>query len=247
MTTWGRKSFEQDGLAIAKGNSLGHSFVHKSGYNPQVDSNTDPETLWTAGGLYPWEQFTTARTVYISSNSLLDNGQVIIDGLDDNFNVIKETLPIVGTQVATSTKAYRRVNALIFVDGSTNNVGTINARVGSSLGVIVSQIYPTFGVSVSATYTVPSGYTAYILVGDFSVQKNEGAQVQFKVRAFGSSFRLSHLSESFQNTYRYDFPIPLPLSEKSDLDVLVYQVETNGTRVSANFDLILVDNSNQNR
>jgi len=242
MTTWSRQLYENDYFAIAKGESNGQSFIHKNGYNFDIDATTDPETIWTVGGLYPWSEFNSSRTIYVQSTSALENGQVLIDGLDDNFNVIQEYLPVVGTATSVSTLSYKRVNAMIFVDGDQTNIGTVSARVGSSAGVVVAEIFTGFGITSSATYTVPAGFTAYILCGDFTVKKGEGAQVQFKVRAFGSSFRTSHIAEAYQASYRYDFLIPLPIPEKSDLDVLVYQVESNNTRVSSNFDLILVDN-----
>ena len=247
MTTWPRQIYESNYFAIAKGESNGHSFIHKNGYNPDIDATTDPETIWTAGGLYPWSEFDSSRTIYVQSTSASENGQVLIDGLDDNFNVIQEYIPVVGTTTGVSTLSYKRVNNMIFVDGDQSNLGTITGRVGSSVGAVVSEIDPTFGVSMSATYTVPAASTAFILVGDFTVQKGEGAQVQFKVRAFGSSFRVAHIAEAYQSSYRYEFLAPLPLPEKSDLDVQVFQVETNNTRVSSNFDIILVQNSFLNK
>jgi hypothetical protein len=39
---------------------------------------------------------------------------------------------------------------------------------------------------------------------------------------------------------------PLRFPEKTDIDIIAYQVESAGTRVSCNFDLILVDNARPN-
>ena len=41
-------------LQVARGQIPGHSVVHKFGANFDIDNNSEPETVWTAGGLYPW-------------------------------------------------------------------------------------------------------------------------------------------------------------------------------------------------
>jgi hypothetical protein len=51
------------------------------------------------------------------------------------------------------------------------------------------------------------------------------------------------MAEVFESTYRYDFPIPLPLPEKTDLEVRADKVETNNTRVTSNFTMVLVKNT----
>jgi len=240
MTTWGKLNFENNYFAIARGEVDGFSHLHRSGYNPQIDSNTDPETIWTGGGLYPWSEFNTPRTLYVQSTSALESGTVTVYGLDSNFNQTQEVFEIVGTATHVSSLTFSRVNGAFFTSPN-SNLGDITVRVGSSTGVVVSDIPIGFGVSLSTAYTVPFGKTAFIVSGNFTVQKGEGAQVQFLARYFGDNFKIAHIAEAFQNTYRYDFNVPVMLPAKSDLDVLVYQVVTNGTRVTANYDLILVD------
>jgi hypothetical protein len=90
---------------------------------------------------------------------------------------------------------------------------------------------------------VPAGYTAYMMAGDFSVQKAKDAQVLLMQRPFGKpNFRIAHMAEVYEGTYRYDFPIPLPLPEKTDFEVRADNVETNNTRVTSNFTMALIKN-----
>ena len=227
-------------LEVAKGNVAGHSFVHKFGANFSVDTNTDPETVWSAGGLYPWGSLTTAQTLYVLSTDAGDRHNVEIQGLDANYEVQTETVTLTGTTAVTTTNTYLRVYRMISTNG---NNGDITARVTSASGTVVAQIDAGKSQTLMAVYTVPAGKTAYLTCGDFSIQKGKDAQVQFFQRQFGSNnFRVAHMAETFENYYRYDFTIPLPLPEKTDIEVRAGEVEFNNTRVTANFDLLLVDN-----
>ena len=48
-------------LEVAKGNVVGHSQMNKYGHNPEVTTATDPEDVWSGGGLYEFYFITTAR------------------------------------------------------------------------------------------------------------------------------------------------------------------------------------------
>ena len=243
MPSWARQKFENDGISVAKGEVPGYSFVHVTGYNPDIDSGA-PETIWSGGGLYPWSTWDQAYALTVVSTSASDTGSVVVYGLDSDYNPIQEEIDFNGLTSGTGTQEFIRVNRAIYKNGDGSNVGTITV---SANGTVVAHIATGFGQNLSGIYTVPAGKTAFIVSGDFSVQKNEDAQVRFFVREFGSSFRIAHIGESYQNTYRYDFNVPLPIPEKSDLDVCGSLVETNNTRVTTNFDLILIDNNKLRR
>ena len=244
MPTWDRHLYEHDPLAIAKGESNGYSFVHKFGANFDIDNNSEPETVWTAGGLYPWSALNTAQVLYLLSDDAADTGSVEIQGLDADYNPISEEIDLTGTVAVTTTNSYLRVYSMIYTGAEAGNAGTITARITSSSGTVVAQIEEKLSQALMCIYTVPAGYTAYIMAGDFSVQKAKDAQILFMVRPFGKqNFRISHVGEVFESTYRYDFPIPLPLPEKTDLEVRADNVETNNTRVTSNFTMVLVKNT----
>lgn len=239
MSDWGQYIFKDSYFSIAQGQVDGHSLQHITGYNSDVDSGAD-ETVWSAGGLYPWSVWNTARVVTAVSTSTSDTGSVVVSGLDADFNPVTEEIDFSGTTPATGSVLFKRVNSAYYKNGSANNVGTITLTANSiTVGVIEAGI----GQTLNGIYTVPAGYTAYLLVGDFSVQKGEDAQVRFFVRLFGQNFRIAHISEVFERTYRYDFPVPVALPEKSDLDVHAALVATNNTRVATNFSMILVRNN----
>ena len=243
MTTWTRHLYEHDPLAIAKGESNGYSFVHKFGANFDVDNNSEPETVWTGGGLYPWSALNVAKTLYILSNDSNEEGTVELQGLDEDYNVVTETVTLNGSTAVTTLNTFLRVYRMIYTDAGGGNVGVITARVDSPSGTVVAQIEGVLSQTLMCVYTVPAGYTAYMMAVDFSVQKNKDAQVLMMQRTFNTNnFRIAHMAEVYESTYRYDFPIPLPLPEKTDLELRTDNVETNNTRVTSNFTMVLVNN-----
>jgi len=244
MTTWTRHLYEHDPLAIAKGESNGYSFVHKFGANFDVDNNSEPETVWTGGGLYPWSALNVSKTLYILSNDSNEEGTVELQGLDEDYNVVTETVTLNGSTAVTTLNTFLRVYRMIYIDDGGGNVGVITARVDSPSGTVVAQIEGVLSQTLMCVYTVPAGYTAYMMALDFSVQKNKDAQVLMMQRTFNTNnFRIAHMAEVYESTYRYDFPIPLPLPEKTDLELRTDNVETNNTRVTSNFTAVLIKNT----
>ena len=63
----------------------------------------------------------------------------------------------------------------------------------------------------------------------------------------GTAFRVGHTFEvqGDGGQYRYDFAFPIPIEEKSDIDVRA-AVRSNNSRVSAAFDILLVENETYN-
>ena len=95
-----------------------------------------------------------------------------------------------------------------------------------------------------AIYTVPAGYTGYLLQGTASVQYGADATGDMFVRYFGQdTFRVGHSFEvsGAGGQYIYPFSVPVAIPEKSDIDVRV-AVRSNNARVTAAFDLLLIQN-----
>lgn len=239
MADWGHYIARDSYFSIAQGQFDGYSSVHVTGYNSDVDTASD-ETVWNAGGLYPWSVWNTTRLITVVSNSASDTGSVVVSGLDADYNPIVEEIDFNGTTSGTGSVQFKRVSTAVYKNGAANNVGTITLTAnGNTIGLIEAGI----GQTLNGIYTVPAGHTAYILCGDFSIHKGKDAQVRLYVRPFGQNFRIAHIGEAFQQTYRYDFPVPMSMPEKTDLEVQAFLAETNNTRVSTNFTMILVRNN----
>jgi len=237
-----RNTAEPFYLSVSKGLVAGHSFIHKYGANFQIDGNTDPETIWTGGGLYPWSALTTAQTLYAISTDAADTSTLEIQGLDADCNPIIETVTMTGLTAVTTTNTFFRVFRMIY-NHTAENAGIITVRVGSGVGTVVAQIDPGYSQTLMAVYTIPAGHTGYLLQLGASVNKNEDVQISMFQRQDGESFKILHLSEIYQNTYSMNFPHPIRLNEKTDIELRASEVETNNTRVTGTFDLLLVKDS----
>jgi hypothetical protein len=239
MADWGHYILRNNYFSIAQGQFDGYSVVQVSGYNPDIDTAA-AETIWCGGGVYPWSVFDSVRVLTVVSTSASDTGSVVVSGLDADFNPITEEIDCAGLTPTTGSVQFKRINSAFYKNGGSNNAGDVTVTAnGNTVGLIQVGI----GQTLTGVYTVPAGYTAYILSGNFSAQKGKDAQVRFYVRLFGQNFRTVHIGEVFENTYHYDFHAPVAMPEKSDLDVQGFLVEANNTRVTTNFSMILVRNN----
>ena len=242
MTTWTRQIYEHDRLAIAKGEVNGYSSEHKFGAVPAMSQN-QTGTIWDVNDtIYPWSSWSTAGTVDIPAVNASDNGKKItIVGLDADYNAQSEEITVSSAGAVTSTNSYIRLFRA-YVSEGISNVGVINVQKSA---VTVLRINANKGQTLMAIYTVPSGYTAYLMQGTATCQGNADATGDMYVRYFGeTAFRIGHSFEfsGAGGQYMYKFAVPRVIPEKSDIDVRG-TVRSNNARLTSAFDLILVQNS----
>ena len=224
-------------LDIARDAISNSKIVHKFGANFDIDQATDPESVWTGGGLYPWASLATAQTIYCLSTSASDTAVLTLEGLDSSYHEISETVTLTGTSAVATTTTFLRVFRMTYEDGA--NAGDITARTVSASGTIVAQIDTGYAQTLMAVYTVPAGFTGYMVTLDATIDANKNCQVMMYHRLAGKPFRIAHVAETTGH-YRYDFNAPLRIPEKTDIDIQVTEVSSNNTRVTANFDIVLI-------
>ena len=242
MTTWARQIYEHDPLAIAKGEVNGYSSEHKFGAVPAMSQN-QTGTIWDVNDTnYPWSSWSTAGTVDVPAVNASDNGKKItILGLDADYNAQSEEITLSSSGSVTSTNSYIRLYRA-FISEGISNVGVINVQKSS---VTVLRINANKGQTLMAIYTVPAGYTAYLMQLTATCQGSADATGNFFIRYPNpAAFRIGH---SFEFTgaggqYMYKFAVPRTIPEKSDIDVRA-SVRSNNARLTAAFDMILVQNS----
>lgn len=222
-------------LMIALGKVPKASIVHKFGSRTGI-TGTTPVTIWDDSGTYPWDAFDTAGVATVSGAS--DAGKsVTVDGLDANYDAVSENIAV----GATGTVEFKRIFRGFMVDDT--NVGVIQVNVNSQ---IVMQINAGLSQTLMSLYTVPRNHTALLMKGVATASADKDMQIQFCARYLGDSgygpFRIQHIANLYQNNYHYEFATPLPLPEKTDLDVRVLGYSNdNNAKVSAAFDLILYE------
>jgi hypothetical protein len=225
------------GLNVARGLVDGMSGVFKAGYNEAFANGTE-ESFWSHSELYPWSAWATPGTLSLVSGSASDTGTILIMGLNaSTFESQTETITLNGTTPVVTSLSYARLNYLHY-SGTNPNVGEIHANRN---GTCVGHIAPQTGIAQGAQYTIPAGYTGYMLQGTANIGKGNDGKGYFKYRPYGTSFQHAMTFLLYQSTFDYTFAVPLPLPEKTDIDVTMV-ASNSGTAATCEYSLLLVAN-----
>ena len=208
-------TYEPFELQVARGQITGHEVVNVFGYASAV--STSFVSVWENNAAYVFP--TVASTMVVSSSSASDTAvSVQIFGLDTSYNRITEVVALNGTSDVTTTKTYWRINNVITTAGAA--VGTIYVK--NAGGTTYAQITIGSGKTNMSVYTVPAGYTAYLTQFDAfsSTSVTSGVFATFR-GLLTSSTGISNvvLQAPFLNTYAVTRPYPIPVLEKTDLQL----------------------------
>ena len=238
-----RKYYDFD-MMVSGGYISDHSFNHKFGAIDGIGNNTTG-TVWDIPNqLYPWTALDTPAIVNVERNDTDDNGIVVtVEGLDGDYNPVSEDITITDAN-QTGSQLFSRVNRA-FINGATTNAGDIDIEAGAAGGTTVARIQEGYGQTLMSVFTVPAGTTAYIHRITATAQDGKDATGWMYVREVNgvTAFRIKHTWEFYGDAgqYHYDFAFPLPVSEKSDIDMRVTTRANNG-RYTVAFDVLLVGN-----
>jgi hypothetical protein len=233
------------GFRSNTGAYLGHRRVVALGNNPSIDIATEPEDVWSGGGLYPWMSAATSLEVVSASANDTAAGTgartVRIDGLKADFTEVSQTITLNGvTPVALPTQLFRINGALILSAGS-GGTNAADLTVRDSGGGTTRALIPAgFGITRQSIFTVPAGYTLQIISQIFSINRSGGGATKYATvqnfikNAATGMFRLPlEIGFSDQNPYRHDGIPGVTLGEKTDYCHRCAVVSANGTNVSA--------------
>ena len=189
--------YEPFDLQVARGQITGHKSLFKFGNNSDINGSL--ETIWSHGGLYVYP--TSAIQMKVSSSSADDAAlgtgarTVSVQGLDQDYNEVAETVTLTGqTAVLTTTTFIRVFRAFVITAGSGGTAaGTIYVGTGTVTSGVPATVYAEIALgenqTTMAVWTVPAGYTFYVYRGTFSAASNNAAQYilgKFMVRPYGS-------------------------------------------------------------
>lgn len=240
--TWDKQLFKDSPLSIAQKEVNGHSGEHKFGAVPAMSQN-QTGTVWDVNDTsYPWSSWDTAATIQVPAVNASDDGKKItVVGLDANYNLQTEEITLDSDGIVATATTWKRVYRAYISEGAAN-VGNVDIQKSS---VVVARINAGKSQTLMAIYTVPSGYTAYLIQGTATVQDGADATGNMFVRYDEQdAFRIGHSFEVAGDggQYFYKFAVPIELPAKTDVDVRA-TVRSNNARVTAAFDMILVKNS----
>ena len=227
-------------LQVSRGLIDGHKRLFKFGHNPVIQDVE--ETIWDGGGLYTYPSSAVAMTV-TSGAGATDNGvQVNVGGLDGDYNEVNETVTLAGSGTATTTQTFLRVNRC-FIAGSTAPTDDVTVANG---GTTYAQITNGENQTLMTVWTVPAGYTAYLMALDataFTEQNNKVATLRYLTRELNGVFRVKNKFDLFAAAFHQNFITPEPISEKTDIEFRAVATSSNADlRVAASMDIIYIEN-----
>jgi hypothetical protein len=182
-------------VEVAKGNVLGHSVVHKYGHG-SIGTSPEPITLSTE-----YQMGTSTASLEIVSDDAADAlddvgaHEYTIWGIDANYDEVIQVVAAHATTGLTAVviptpllRVYRwKVTASgAYASATTgSHVGQLTIRDVSDTPIwsIISELpYPQAQSEISC-YTVPDGYTAYIVEHDIDVDSTKSCDVMLMARA----------------------------------------------------------------
>ena len=239
---------------VSKGLVPKHSLVHKFGHNLDIDTTSDPETIWSAGGLYTFPS--SADTLKIVSSDVDDNGTgttgaltITVEGLDANYDLISENFTLNGQTAVTGSKQFLRVyRAFVTSAGSSeHNEGVITIN-NSDDSITLATIPAEHGQTQMAIYTIPRNYKGYLTSFSGAMSKAIPStacvlEMVFRKNGVRRVKQDIAIDTTGSTSYVKYFTCPLPIEEKTDIIVNAREVSQNNTGVFSNFAIILVDQS----
>ena len=253
MTKWNKT--EEFYLQVARGQIRNHHIVHIFGYNPDVDSGAE-ETIWTAGGLYA--HLDTPAIMKVSSTSANDtaNGTgartVYIVGINSTGGEVNEIVTLNGQTPVNTIHTYTEIQTatVVSVGSGGENAGNIYIGTGTVTAGVTAN---TFGhilagenKSLIGHYTVPNGYTGYLMAGSMSSGTEAGNNYvigRLKIRE--NQINYTGAITTFNNgKVDYKFDYPLKINQNSCITATA-KTTANNEQVSCYFQLLLIKNEGE--
>ena len=228
------KYLNDQGIDIARGLVGGVSCINKFGYHGGDVAASTVETVWDGNANVTIMPYPSAGVITITDNSTDTGENVVVQGLDADYNLQSETVAVGGTGTLTFSRVFRA-----FME-STENGDDVGINQG---GTFTALIKAGLGQTQMAVYTVPAGKMAFLTKIHGSSDRSTGnpaVQFRLKVREFGSIFRIKGTyGTAGGNQFDYEYSVPLMFDEKSDIRIDV--LADAAVKCGAIFDLKLVD------
>ena len=245
-------AYEPFELQVARGQIQAHSLVTIAGYNSDVD--TAWEMITPVGNLsYP----AAALQMTVSSADADDTSAgtgartVLITGLDANYAVISETVTMNGQTAVTTTNSFLRINSMLVTTAGTSlaNEGIIYIGTGTVTSGVPATIYNVISAgynnATSSQYTVPAGYTGYLIIARIGLAQDTGTSlITARTRFVGTNgiAITGPLIVTNNSISTQPFPYPISIAEKTRIQGEAIGGAANN-EAAGFFELVLIKNA----
>ena len=228
-------------LQVARGQIENHKHIFKFGFNPDI--NGTEETIWDVSGIYAYPSAAVTMTATTTAGTpSTDNGvKITIQGLDADYNEVSQEITLAGAGTATTTQTFLRVFRA-YVSGSQAPTANVNITNG---GTTYARVALNDNQTLMAVWTVPAGYTAYIIKGNIgtgTANTNQYIVGRLVSRELGGVFRTQVKVTIQRGEIAFDFEVPVSFPEKTDIEARAYSSGSNNL-IFADFEMIYIKNS----
>jgi len=225
--------------------SLAKDFVHKFGSNPNVPtdvSTTSPEAVWDGSTSYIFPP-DIGTGIQVKSSDSNDDQEIVIQGLDENFNSQSWTGDLNGSSDVNVAGTWSRVFRA-FNNDNTVLEGNINIHASGDASTSYAQVLTGNNQTLMAIYTVPADCTGYLVQYSATAHHNSifdlSYTLQLRSRLYGKVFRVQEVTSCTNHQgVSQELPFPLQLPPKTDIIFTVTDATSSNGSVNADFDIAL--------
>jgi len=201
-------------LQVARGQIPGHSIRNLFGANPAI--GTTFRTPWENNTALPFLSSEQKLDIISTSDDDVEGPQVLIVGVDGNYNEIREVVALNGTSGNQTQQSFFRINDLIMSTGNAD--GDITASYNS---VVYAKIIAGRGRNQAAVFTVPAGYSFYLgRIDAFTATANNDTKIMtFRNQVTFSDGRVFDVAQtSFVTRMDIARTLPFKVPEKATIE-----------------------------
>lgn len=245
-------------IEVAKGNVPNASIINKFGINLSLSNSYVPVSV---GAIYRTPQVSGAVTLRIRAGNVNDDvagsgaRQITVQGLSATGALQTETIDTAGTSASANIDGtwIRVFRAWVSASGTyaTQSAGSHAADIviedtgGNAWGTISSTNFAK-GQSQIGAYTVPLGYTAYLI--DYVITMDTGKTVDtcffkreniLETAAPYTAMRLLFQETGLTTNFFREFPDPVRIPALTDVGFMAKGATT--PVIAVNFNLLLIE------
>lgn len=237
------------------------------GINLDIDTGTQPEDVWAGseiGLLNGYDHkiipfMTTPTLVEIVSSSANDSAAgaglrtVVVGYLDSTYTAKTALLTLNGLTPVALPEAVLAINSIIRVTSGTYrgaNLGNISVRDVGGLGKTYSYAKIGAGIAQSSAFTVPAGYTLFVmsmlfLINSADTTARQAVMSFSTISASGALLKALEVGVSDATPYRHEAQnmAVTTVPEKSVILMSCDAVSQNNTNVTGAYVGYLIKNS----
>jgi len=220
--------------------------IFKFGSNPNISNGVSvasPETIWDGSTEYVFPP-DIGTGIQVKSDDSGDSQEIIIQGLDENFNEVSWTGSLNGLTDVNVDGTWSRIFRS-FNNDNTDFAGDINIHANGDDSLSYAKILGSNNQTLMAVYTIPENTTGYLLQYEASAQNTQssssiGYTLHLKTREYGKVFRVKEVTSiTTENSHTQTLVNPFILPPKTDVLINVVNANGNNGSVNADFSIAL--------